>query len=662
MRNRSLKEKTMKSNILKLTLLISAVLTTSPLFAIDQVKIESNQLKKMTVDGLEFKDMDKNGKLTPYEDWRLSPQQRAQDLLSRMSLEEKAGIMMHGNAPSVNNEIGRGDKYDFKKLTVLILKDKVNSFITRLEVNPKDFAEQNNQLQKIAESSRLSIPLTISVDPRNTFYYGNELGIKSGFSQWPGTLGMAAIGREKDINEYGDIIRQEYRSLGVTQALSPMADLGTEPRWARFEGTFGENPELSKKMVRGYISGIQNGSKGLNSQSVAAVVKHWVGYGAAENGFDSHSAYGKYALFTHKDSLKEHIIPFTGAFEVNVAGVMPTYSILKNAQLGDHKFDAVGGGFNSFLLQDLLRNTYQFKGVVISDWSITNDCNDVCVNGTAPGGKPKVEGMPWGVEDLTKEQRFIKAFHAGIQQFGGVSDSSIIVTAVKNKKIAEKDIDKAVLAILIQKFSLGQFETPYVDPNKTSIVGNKDFQKMASQAQYNSLVLLENAQKTLPLNANNKIYLYGFLPNAKNLLKNKVNIVDKLEQADVVVARINAPYEQNHKGYFFGLEHHEGSLAFPPKDRDIEFIAQASKTHPVVVTVYLDRPAIVTPLKQYASAVIANFGVNDEVLFDRLFDDKPYVAKIPFSLPDSMDSVQQQSSDLPNDMKALYPLGYGLTQ
>ncbi|MCO6544867.1 MAG: glycoside hydrolase family 3 protein [Gilliamella sp.] len=650
----------MERNILKPVLLISAILTTSPLFAIDQVKLESYQLKKILVDNLEFKDMDKDGKLTPYEDWRLSPQQRAQDLLSRMSLEEKAGVMMHGNAPSLNNEIGRGDKYDFEKLTTLILNDKVNSFITRLEVNPKDLAEQNNQLQKIAESSRLAIPLTISVDPRNTFYYGNELGIKSGFSQWPGTLGMAAIGSEKDINKYGDIIRQEYRALGVTQALSPMADLATEPRWARFEGTFGENPELSKKMVRGYISGIQ-GVGGLNSRSVAAVVKHWVGYGAAENGFDSHSAYGKYALFTQKDSLKEHIIPFTGAFEANVAGVMPTYSILKNAELNNHKLDAVGGGFNSFLLKDLLRDTYKFKGVIMSDWNITNDCNEVCINGTPQGVKPKVEGMPWGVENLTKEHRFIKAIQAGVQQFGGVSDSSIIVTAVNNKKIDEKYIDKAVLAILIQKFSLGQFENSYVDPSKTSFVGNRHFQKVANQAQYNSLVLLENKQKILPLNFNNKIYLHGFLPDTRNLLKNKVNIVDKLEQADVIVVRINAPYEQNHKGYFFGLEHHEGSLAFQPNDKNIEFIEYASKTHPIIVTIYLDRPAILTPLKQYSSAIIANFGVNDGVLFDRLFDKKPYVAKMPFSLPDSMDSVKQQYSDLPNDMKTLYQLGYGLT-
>lgn len=653
----------MKRKALKLTLLISTIFAVTPLFAIEQAKLESYQLKKIVVDNLEFKDMDKDGKLTPYEDWRLSPEERAKDLLSRLSLKEKAGIMMHGNAPSLDDAIGRGDKYDFDKLSTMILTDKVNSFITRLQVNPKDFAAQNNQLQKIAESDRLSIPLTISIDPRNTFYYDDELSSKSGFSQWPGTLGMAAIGIEQDINEYGNIIRQEYRSLGVTQALSPQADLGTEPRWARFEGTFGESPELSKKMVRGYISGMQNGKGGLNSQSVAAVVKHWVGYGAAENGFDSHNAYGKYALFTKKDSLKEHIIPFTGAFEVNVSGIMPTYSILKNAQINNHQIEAVGAGFNSYLLKDLLRDTYKFKGVIMSDWSITNDCNEVCENGTPPGVTPKVEGMPWGVEKLTKEERFIKAVEAGVQQFGGVSDSSIIVNAVENKKLTEKMLDEAVLAILIQKFELGQFETPYVDENiANQFVGNEDFQKVASQAQYHSMVLLENKQKILPLKKAAKVYLYGFSATTKSQLSNNVNIVDSLDKADVVVVRLNAPYEQNHKNYFFGTMHHEGSLAFPANDKDIAFIAQASKKHPVIVSVYLDRPAILTPLKQYASAVIANFGVNDEILFTRLFDNKPYVAKMPFALPDSMASVKKQAPDLPNDMKALYPLGYGLTK
>jgi len=326
---------------------------------------------------------------------------------------------------------------------------------------------------------------------------------------------------------------------------------------------------------------------------VAAVVKHWVGYGAAENGFDSHSAYGKYALYTQKDSLQQHIIPFIGAFEVNVAAVMPTYSILKNAEFNGHKIEQVGGGFNSYLLKDLLRDTYKFNGVIISDWNITKDCNEICINGNPPDVPLKAEGMSWGVEDLTVEQRFIKAIQAGVQQFGGVSDSSVIVSAVKSNKLDEKTIDSAVLAILTQKFKLGQFENPYVDPNQAShFVGNQDFQKVADKAQFDSLVLLENRDKTLPLQAKSKVYLYGFTDDVKNSLKDKATIVDKLEQADVVVARLNAPYEQKHKNYFFGARYHEGSLEFAADDKDIQFINEASKKRPVVVTVYLDRPAV----------------------------------------------------------------------
>lgn len=183
----------MTSKIVKLTLLISATLVTGQALALKQIGLKSHQLKNIVVDNLKFKDFDRDGKLSPFEDWRLSPEVRAQDLLAKLSLEEKAGLMMHGNAKAYGSEIGHGDKYNLDEIKQLVLTDKVNSLITRLEVNPKDFAKQNNQLQEIAESSRLGIPLTISIDPRNTFYYDDKVTSKSGFSQWPGTLGMARL-------------------------------------------------------------------------------------------------------------------------------------------------------------------------------------------------------------------------------------------------------------------------------------------------------------------------------------------------------------------------------------------------------------------------------------------------------------------------------------
>lgn len=644
-------------------ILFSCQCIMAPLYALEQAKLTTYQLSLIKVDGLTFKDMNRDGELTPYEDWRLPPSARADDLLNRLSLAEKAGLMMHGSAPSKGDSVGYGEHYDMDKLNSLITIDKVNSFITRLQTTPKQFAEQNNSLQQIAEGSPLAIPLTISVDPRNTYYYGNSLDEKTGFSQWPGTLGMAAIADEQRLVEYGDIIRQEYRVLGITQALSPQADLATEPRWSRFEGTFGEDAELVKKMVRGYITGIQHGQQGLSNQSVSGVVKHWVGYGAAELGFDSHNAYGKYALFTVEDSLAQHLIPFTGAFEANVAGVMPTYSILKNARYRDHAIEPVGGGFNRFLLHDLLREQYHFDGVVISDWSITNDCNDECINGFPEGVTPKVEGMPWGVEQLSKADRFIKAVNAGVDQFGGVADSSIIVNAVQQNKLTLQQIDQAVHRILVQKFALGQFESPYVETDQAAnFVGNPTFQSMADKAQSDSLVLLENRDNLLPLTPNTRVYLYGFLPSAKELTNKPFMQVNVLDNADVVIARINAPYEQTHKNYFFGARYHEGDLSFSSYDKDRQFIEQASKSHPVIVVIYLDRPAVLSPLNSAAKAVIANFGIKDELLLARLLDPKPYQAHLPFALPASMQSVLEQAPDKANDMETLYPLGFGLTK
>jgi beta-glucosidase len=261
--------------------------------------------------GLQFKDLNKNGKLDVYEDWRKPASVRAKDLVAQMTLEEKAGTMMHGTLRTSGQmgSIGAGASYDLEANRKAIVDAKVNSFITRLQAAPQMLAEQNNKLQELAEASRLGIPLTISTDPRHHFQY--VLGASAsgnGFSQWPESLGFAALNDVRLMQRFGDIARQEYRAVGIHLALSPQADLATEPRWSRITGTFGEDAQLAKRMVQAYIIGFQNGAKGLNKDSVITVVKHWVGYGAQPEGFDGHSAYGKYNVFP-KNNFAYHIIP-----------------------------------------------------------------------------------------------------------------------------------------------------------------------------------------------------------------------------------------------------------------------------------------------------------------------------------------------------------------
>lgn len=651
--------------ITPLSLAVSAVLlsSTSVSASETQPQLSQREVALLTVDGLQFKDLNHSGKLEPYEDWRLSPEARATDLVKRMTLEEKAGVMMHGSAPTANSPIGAGTHYDIDAAKKMIAGAKVNSLITRLSAqDPAVMAEENNKLQQIAETTRLGIPVTISSDPRNSFEYLIGASTSSGkFTQWPETLGLAAIGDEKVTRRYADIVRQEYLAVGIREALSPQADLATEPRWARISGTFGEDPTRVHNMVRGYIEGMQNGAEGLNRGSVISVVKHWVGYGAAENGYDSHNVYGKNAVFPG-NNLKEHIYPFTGAFEANVASVMPTYSILKNASVEGKPLEQVGAGFSHQLLTEILRGQYGFKGVILSDWLITSDCDDVCINGAPEGKEPVPGGMSWGVENLTPQQRFVKAVKAGVDQFGGVTDSQLLVNAVNEKQLTEQRLDESVVRILEQKFQTGLFEDPYADVQKAAqTVGRADWQKEADAAQGHSLVLLQNSDDVLPLKKGKKIWLYGIAPAAAQAAG--FTVVDAPEKADVAVIRAHAPYEQPHKQWFFGKRHHEGSLAFTGDNADYQAIVRASKQVPTVVTVYLDRPAILTNVQDKAKAIIGNFGVSDTVLFARLTRSEAYTGKLPFELPSSMDAVLKQQSDMPHDSESpLYESGFGLAR
>jgi len=614
--------------------------------------------------GLRFKDLDRNGALDPYEDWRLTPAGRARDLVSRMTLEEKAGMMMHGTARSAGpaRGAGVGTSYDVGATGRLIREVGVNSFITRLGGDPRSLAAENNKLQEIAESTRLGIPLTISTDPRNHFQYVLGASVQSGrFSQWPEPLGLAAIRDPGLVRRFADIARQEYRAVGIQETLSPQADLATEPRWSRINGTFGEDPELARKLVQAYVEGFQHGAAGTDSAGVLAVVKHWVGYGAQRNGYDSHSSYGRFATFSGRN-LELHVKPFLGAFAAHVAGVMPTYSILEGARLNGRPLEQVGAGFNRQLLSELLRTRYGFEGVILTDWAITNDCSDICRNGFPAGQRPTFAGvaMPWGVEQLSKADRFAKAVNAGVDQFGGTEEAQFLVQAARSGKITTSRIDESVYRIALQKFRQGLFENPYVDTAEAArTVGRPEFQAEATAAQRRSVVLLENKKDILPLVARGKrVYLHRIDPEVA--ARYGFSVVSDLSQADVAIVRTDAPFQTLHPNYVFGAMQHEGSLDFRNGDAEFEEIKRITAAVPTIVTVYLDRPAILVSLRDRASALLANFGVSDAALLDVLTGVEQPEGRLPFELPSSMQEVEAQRSDVPHDTAhPLYRMGFG---
>lgn len=640
--------------------------------------------KLLTKDGYSFKDLNRDGELNPYEDWRLDSTTRAEDLLSRMSLEQKTGLMMHGTLTL--NSAGR---INFDAMSSVLNNNYVNTFITRMAGDPGYIAADNNTLQQTVEAIGLGIPVTISTDPRNHFTNDpNATAVSAGaFSQWPELLGFAAIKDADLVREFGDVARQEYRAVGIHEALSPQADLATEPRWGRISGTFGESNTVAKSLVGAYIEGFQNGNTGLNDKSVITVVKHFAGGGPQLNGLDPHNSYGKEQVYPG-DNFAYHLVPFEGAFDAKVASVMPYYGKPVGLSYDGKAIEEVGFGFNKQILTDLLRGHFAFTGVVLSDWGIVNDCVDKCVSGlsdeeVAAGVSPwsMSFGMSWGVENMTVAERYAKAIDAGVDQFGGVDEPVYLQTAVDSGLVTETQINASVLRILKQKFDLGLFENPYVDEAAAvTLVGNSDFQAKALKAQSQSHVLLKNSNKLLPLSAETiastykKVYLYNV--NATVAAKYGFTVVDKPEDADLAILRVSTPYETD-PHYPFGTVHF-GQLGFADSsnvilDTDHAGVYTGSADYaaikaakaagiPVVASIYLDRPAILSDVVGDIDALLANFGALDTAFFDVLTGVTAPKGKLPFELPSSWSAVLAQDEDVPHDSaNPLYEYGYGLS-
>lgn len=630
---------------------LGAQATTQPL-------VKSVASPILTIAGRQFRDLNRNGTLEPYEDWRLSSAARAADLVSRMTLEEKAGAALHGSAPAAGNPMGMGASYDTAAASAAILTRHVNSMITRLQLPPQVFATQNNVLQAIAERGRLGIPVTISTDPRNHFQAVVGMsGSTTGFSQWPETLGLAAIDDAALVRRFADIVRSEYRAVGIHMALSPQADLGTEPRWSRITGTFGESPDRVGAMVNAYVQGMQGSPTRLVRNGVATIVKHWVGYGAAVDGFDGHNYYGRFSRFDG-GRFDDHVKPFLPALASGAVGVMPTYNILDGLKIDGTPIEAVGAGFNKQLLTDLLRGTHKFRGMVLSDWAITQDCVDACITGQ-PRQAPMQIAMPWGVESLTKAQRFAKGMNAGIDQFGGVDVAQPFLDAVKEGLLTEARLAEAAARVMVVKFDLGLFENPYVDAAAAAIsVGSPAKIREATTTQARALVVLENTRgaQMLP-RAGAKLFLHGV--DSTVARARGYRVVATAAEADVALIRIAAPFQRLHPTFFFGSFQHEGDLDFKDGDSTLTLVKETASKVPTIVVVYLDRPAILTALVPYAKTLIGEFGVGDPALFDALTGRVRPVGRLPFELPRSMDAVRAQKTDVPHDSPSpLYPIGY----
>jgi beta-glucosidase len=605
----------------------------------------------LTIDGMAFRDLNKNGKLDIYEDSRADINSRVDDLVKQMTLEEKAGSMFinmtaMNSTGKLSNVMSPTNPFSMllESNVGMVARKKMNHVNILQSPSPEALIIWNNNIQKLCEKTRLGIPMTIASDPRHGVPNAPGASIYTPFfSKWPSTLGLAATGDTDLTRAFGDIARQEYLAMGIRLTLSPMADLATEPRWARISGTFGEDAELAAKMTKAYILGFQGDT--INHLSVECMVKHFAGGGPQKGGMDAHFPPGKQAY--PGNNFAYHLIPFEkGAFAANVAQVMPYYGI----PVGQTKQD-VGFGYNKEIITGLLREKYHFEGIICTDWGLVTD--------TKLFGMMLKPAAAHGVEQLGKEERMIKILDAGCDMFGGESLTADLVKLVETGKVSEARINQSVKRILKEKFRLGLFDNPYLKAENASIVNNAKFIEKGLEAQRKSLVLLKNDQSLLPLKSTTKIYLQGF---DKEETKGYANLVTDAKNADVIILKLNTPYglKAGEEKYLMQKVFHQGHLDFDA-DKSAELI-KLMQTKPTITVMNLERPAVFPEINAASKAVIGDFSSQDNIILDLIFGKFKPTGKLPFELPSSMVAVEKQKEDVPYDSEnPLYHFGFGLS-
>ena len=611
-----------------------------------QPKLEARKVTILSEGKYRFKDLNKNGVVDPYEDWRLPIEERIHDLVGQMTLEEKVGLMFHPNFAVPSDGVVKYDLTgDDRRLVAnsefggrflagqMKISASANSFIEEKHfrcilnngvAEPRIFALWSDSLQEMAEASRLGIPILFSSDPRNGAQLDGHVSGQQFFSRWPGRegdYGMAAT-RDPDLmRKYGEIIAEEYRAVGLHMLLGPQIDVTTEPRWQRDAGSISESADLTAEMLGSFMDGAQGPAAG--SGKILVQLKHWPGAGPHKGG------QGDWLVYPG-NNFDYHLIPWKTGIEKGALAVMGYYC-------GTY-FDTLGVNFSKYISTGVLRDRLGFKGSICTDWFAI---------GRKGALRPDLIGNPL-------INRFEMSINAGVDQFGGETNPEIIIELVKSGRIPESRIDLAASRILQWHFKLGLFEDPYVDPDAAAtIVASEKNIKAGYQAQLESIVMLSN-DGTLPVsNAGGAIRLYVSGMDTSCVSKYG-KVMNDPSQANMAILKVSSTAGT--------LEDTAGiNIDFPPAT--MEMINDIASTGlPTVVAINLRGPLVVLPKELFSStsATFMIFDISDDALLDVIFGKYNPSGKLPFELPSSMDAVRNQLEDVPFDSKD--PLfGYGLS-
>lgn len=679
----------------------------------------------LSIDGKIFKDFGNVGKLEPYADWRLSFEERARDLASKLTIDEIAGLMLYSpqNKLPMPDDTYGGKSFEESEMEAYDLSDSQKRFliednlrhvlVSKVE-SPEAAARWNNKVQALIEGRTHGIPANNSSDPRHSAVADAEFSAGSGgkISMWSSMLGLAATFDPDIVEEFGKIASEEYRALGLATALSPQADLGTDPRWYRYSSTFGADPKLVTDLTRAYCDGFQTSegdeeiAEGWGYKSVNAMVKHWPGGGSGEGGRDAHYGNGKFAVYPGK-KFETHKVPFTeGAFKLKgktsmASAVMPYYTISY-----DQTGEDVANGFNKEIISDQLRDEVGYDGVVCTDWLITHD-------EVHPGVH---SGKPWGVETMSVVDRHYKALMAGVDQFGGNNEKEPIIKAYE-KGVAEhgeewmqQRFEKSAYRLLLNIFRAGLFENPYVDVETTiNTVGRSDFMDRGYSQQLKSIVMIKNQNNILPVSKNKKVYIPQrtsasgpnfwrqeypekiYDPVSLFVLEKYFEKSDSPENADFAVVFIESPHslymgydradvEAGGNGYIpISLQYNDYTAEFSRKEslaggdpfesfvnrsyfgktartinkNDLHLLQatrQRMKDKPIILVVSVANPMIMGEVEPLVDAILVSFDVQVQAVMDIISGKYEPSGLLPMQFPADMKAVEEHNEDEPRDI------------
>lgn len=641
--------------------------------------------------------------LVPYKNPALSVDERVKDLLSRMTLEEKVGQLLCPLGWEMyeidGNEVHPSDK--FKKLMkernigMLWATYRADPWTKKTLVNglnPELAAKAGNALQKyMIENTRLGIPLFLAEEaPHGHMAIGTTV--------FPTGIGMAATWSPELIEGVGSAIAKEIRSQGAQISYGPVLDLARDPRWSRVEETFGEDPVLSGRLGAAMVKGLGSGDLSRKDATIATL-KHFLAYAVPEGGQN-----GSYASVGTRDLHENFLPPFKEAIEAGALSVMTSYNSI----------DGIPCTANHYLLTQLLRNEWKFRGFVVSDLYSIEGIHESHFVAT------------------TLEDAAMQALSAGVDVDLGGDAFTRLTHAVHSGKIREAVLDTAVCRVLRMKFEMGLFDHPYVNPKiAMEIVRNKEHVELTRKVAQASIVLLKNEHSLLPLskkikrvavvgpNADNRYNMLGdyTAPQTEENVKTVVaGVISKLSpsrveyvrgcairdttaneiekaveaarRAEVVIAVVGGSSARDFKTTYqetgaavadeksvSDMECGEGfdraTLTLLGKQQDLLHALKATGK-PLIVVYIEGRPLDKVWAAENADALLTAFYPGQEggeAIADVLFGDYNPAGRLPISVPRTVGQIpvyynkkaprNHDYVELPSS--ALYPFGYGLS-